>query len=303
VKFYLLPHSKINPVVWDDHLDDVYNGNGYAFSWYLDRVCPGWEALASEDMEVCMPLPVTVCGKKKIIRQPLLLPYVGLFTNRTGMVAHFGDVVNLLLTFYPAVSLRFSKYHLPGMSSASGTSFFSIDLMPSYTCLAERYSQEALQKIDLARKLRMVALSGLKMTDVISFLDAGATIWPVIRNKEERQRLEVLVSYALLHHKGEIAGVYDVYNHLCAMAFFVFSSHNLYVPFIAEGKYPNTTAAWYLLMDYCLKKNAEKNMVLHVDVMNLPRAREDIFTGVGALSYQPAILCYNRLPFWQRWRY
>ena len=42
---------------WDDCISKSFNGNVYAWSWYLDIVHPKWEALVENDYERVMALP------------------------------------------------------------------------------------------------------------------------------------------------------------------------------------------------------------------------------------------------------
>ena len=40
-----LTHDQIDKSRWDDCIAHAVNGMAYAWSWYLDVVHPGWEAL------------------------------------------------------------------------------------------------------------------------------------------------------------------------------------------------------------------------------------------------------------------
>ena len=47
-------HKKIDKRKWDATIAEC--GNIYAYSWYLDIVHPGWDALVEDDYQVVMPL-------------------------------------------------------------------------------------------------------------------------------------------------------------------------------------------------------------------------------------------------------
>ncbi len=40
-----LKNDEIEREKWDECIAAAFNGNVYGFSWYLDIVSPGWEAL------------------------------------------------------------------------------------------------------------------------------------------------------------------------------------------------------------------------------------------------------------------
>ena len=50
---YLI-HNQINQTKWDATIAEC--GNIYAYSWYLDIVHPGWDALVEDDYQSVMPL-------------------------------------------------------------------------------------------------------------------------------------------------------------------------------------------------------------------------------------------------------
>ena len=58
LKIFYLKHTEIDKERWDAAIGVALNALPYAYSWYLNAVSPGWEALVSEDCDYVMPLPV-----------------------------------------------------------------------------------------------------------------------------------------------------------------------------------------------------------------------------------------------------
>lgn len=74
-----LEHKDIDKKKWDAAIAEY--GNIYAFSWYLDIVHPGWEALVEDDYQSVMPL---TGGKKfgvNYLFQPYFVQQLGVFSN------------------------------------------------------------------------------------------------------------------------------------------------------------------------------------------------------------------------------
>ncbi|MCR5660317.1 MAG: hypothetical protein K6G25_13455 [Bacteroidales bacterium] len=69
-------HKKIDKRKWDTTIAEC--GNIYAYSWYLDIVHPGWDALVEDDYQVVMPLT----GGKKFGVNYLFQPY---FVQQLGV--------------------------------------------------------------------------------------------------------------------------------------------------------------------------------------------------------------------------
>ena len=73
-----LHHNEIDLKKWDATIAKC--GNIYAYSWYLDVVHPGWEALVEDDYQSVMPLT----GGKKFGVDYLFQPY---FAQQLGVFA------------------------------------------------------------------------------------------------------------------------------------------------------------------------------------------------------------------------
>ena len=76
---HYLEHKDIDKKKWDAAIAEY--GNIYAFSWYLDIVHPGWEALVEDDYQSVMPL---TGGKKfgvNYLFQPYFVQQLGVFSN------------------------------------------------------------------------------------------------------------------------------------------------------------------------------------------------------------------------------
>ena len=75
-----LTHNQINLNKWDSTIAEC--GNIYAYSWYLDIVHPGWEALVEDDYQSVMPL---TGGKKfgvNYLYQPYFVQQLGVFSKQ-----------------------------------------------------------------------------------------------------------------------------------------------------------------------------------------------------------------------------
>ena len=74
-----LEHNAIDKPKWDALIAEC--GNIYAYSWYLDIVHPGWEALVEDDYQSVMPL---TGGKKfgvNYLFQPYFVQQLGVFSK------------------------------------------------------------------------------------------------------------------------------------------------------------------------------------------------------------------------------
>src|ERR1019366_1761696 len=76
-----ISHSKINFKKWDNCIANSVNSAIYAYSWYLDIVSPGWEALVAADYKTVMPLTQNSKYGINYLRQPFFTQQLGVFST------------------------------------------------------------------------------------------------------------------------------------------------------------------------------------------------------------------------------
>ena len=80
MKILHLRHNQIDRVKWDATIAQSLCDLPYAYSWYLDVVCPMWEALATEDYVYVMPLPLKKKWGISYLIHPIWVQQLGVFS-------------------------------------------------------------------------------------------------------------------------------------------------------------------------------------------------------------------------------
>ena len=106
-----LEHNAIDKPKWDALIAEC--GNIYAFSWYLDIVHPGWEALVEDDYQSVMPLT----GGKKFGVNYLFQPY---FVQQLGVFSKSPMTAETTEAFLKAIP---SKYRFAEIRMNEGNVF------------------------------------------------------------------------------------------------------------------------------------------------------------------------------------
>jgi hypothetical protein len=88
----LLGHNEINREAWDHCIRHAIFETLYPYSWYLDLVSPGWEALVLDNYKAVMPLTWTKKLGFSMLLQPILAQQLGIFAvspMETGLLDEF----------------------------------------------------------------------------------------------------------------------------------------------------------------------------------------------------------------------
>lgn len=129
-------HNKdINRILWDEVIDSSESEMPYYYSWYLDTVCPEWEAIISKDYSSLFPLPV----KKKLGVKYLFQPP---FFQRTTLLGKDNpDFINSIQEFLN--EFEFGDFNVGNASFTSKVELnnYVINLNISHDKLKENFSQ------------------------------------------------------------------------------------------------------------------------------------------------------------------
>lgn len=80
MKILHLRHNQIDRIKWDATIAQSLCDLPYAYSWYLDVVCPMWEALVTEDYAYVMPLPLKKKWGISYLIHPIWVQQLGVFS-------------------------------------------------------------------------------------------------------------------------------------------------------------------------------------------------------------------------------
>ncbi len=94
----LLDHREISRRKWDDCIGLSPFETIYPYSWYLDLVSPGWNALVLDDYRAVMPLTWTRKMGLLLLLQPILAQQLGIFSKDPVR----GDLIAEFLSHIPA---------------------------------------------------------------------------------------------------------------------------------------------------------------------------------------------------------
>ena len=100
-----LRHNEIDREQWDNCIKDSPGTKPYGFSWYLDIMCPGWEALVDDEYDSVFPIP---CFRKygfRYIATPIFLQQLGAYSPDKPLQKATNEFVEYMPDFYSLIDL------------------------------------------------------------------------------------------------------------------------------------------------------------------------------------------------------
>ena len=292
-----LKHTEVDTKRWDDCISRSLNRRVYAYSWYLDLVCPGWDALVEDDYTDVFPLTHNRKMGIRYLFQPYFTQQLGLFSAERIS----GDKLGNFLHAIPP-TFRFAEIQLNDQNQvATGEGILKtrvnheLSIACSYEELSGKFSQNTRRNIRKAKELKVTTSCNVSQDELISLFRANFGDREGKLQQGHYDTMKSLIVYGLEHGMGHLEGAFDKDGVLCSAAFFLFDGDHAYFLFAASGKQARENGAMFLLIDRFLKENAGNYQLLDFEGgndANLGRFYKSF--GADEVPY-PAIYI-NRLP-------
>ena len=292
---HFLEHKTIDRTKWDALIAEC--GNIYAYSWYLDIVHPGWEALVEDDYQSVMPLT----GGKKFGVNYLFQPY---FVQQLGVFSKSPMTAETTEAFVKAIP---SKYRFAEIRLNEGNAFADgaqgveyhrnvlLDLNQEYDTIRAHYHQNTKRNLAKAESCNLQLVTTVIPYHVVALFrdNRGALLnkW----GDAEYDVLTTLAQVAQNRHTAFILGVSEkgVGQLLCAAIFMKTKNRItfLFSGLTEEGK-QRQAMTW--LLDQVIQQYAHQPITFDFegsDDDNLAR----FYLGFGGEEVKYPSYTFNRL--------
>jgi len=297
-----LRHHEIDKERWDDCIRKSFNGIIYAYSWYLDIVHPGWEALITEDYKTVMPLT----GGKKLGIQYLFTPF---FVQQLGVFSITKLTADDVLGFLKDIPSQYKYWevNLNTFNNIAGSEFeyipnltHELDMIRDAEALRKDYADNAKRNLKKAALQNLRVITDPSREEIITFFrnNRGKDVDALQEAHYDilRKLLQALDGRGRLHTRGVVndKGV------LVAGAFFTDANGKVIFLFSGNSVEGKEKGAMFLLIDHFIGENALKNLVLDFEGSNDPQLAR-FYRGFGAKECVYLQARYNGLPWFIRW--
>lgn len=254
MKIHLLKHADIDYVKWDICVEQSHNSLIYAYSWFLDVVSPGWEALIGGDYEYVMPLPVKKKLGVKYIVQPFLTQQLGVFSNLLideAIVSHF-------IREIPYLSYSINMNEGNFYSKAVEQPNYVLDLNFSKESLFENFSKNSKRNIKKARELSLSIDYSIGIDDFLEFYHEEKGDYAKIDELVIRKLIETLAQKRVL----KIVTCRDKNGIVVAAVCLICWEKRIINLLPVSSKAGKEMKAMFLIMNQIVEQHAEREILL-----------------------------------------
>ena len=244
-----LTHNQIDKQRWDECIAQSPDGNIYSWSWYLDVVHPGWEALVEDDYETVMPLT----GGKKYGINYLFQPF---FTQKFGIFGKKEVSEKKIEQFLEAIpgKFKFAEFRIDKSYNTENHRNIELSLNQDYSALATNYNSNTKRNLAKAQKQGLSIVENAEPSAIIDLFrkNRGRDIkhW----GDKEYNRLLNLVEAAKSHDACLVLGAQNTDNQIIAGAFFMISHNKIVFLFSGADESNKENHGLTFLLDYVIEK-------------------------------------------------
>ena len=290
-----LQHNQIDRAKWDATIAEC--GNIYAYSWYLDIVHPGWEAIIEDDYQVVMPL---TGGKKfgiNYLFQPYFVQQLGVFSKTPITPEKTKVFLQSIPSKYRFAEIRLNESNTfnDNIQSIEYHRNVILDLNQDYASIRANYHTNTKRNLAKAESNNLQLVDTVIPYHVVALFtdNRGALLdkW----GKAEYARLIELTKVAVHRKAAFLLGVTEkgVGELLCAA---IFMKTNKRITFLFSGlkQEGKDKQAMTYLLDQVIQQNANRPLTFDFegsDDDNLAR----FYLGFGGVEVKYPSYTFNRL--------
>lgn len=283
-----LQHKSIDYEKWDLAIKLSVNHMGYAYTWYLDIVSPGWEALVSDDYEYVMPLPVKRKYKIPYLTQPTLTQQLGIFSQNVIDK----EIIRQFIKRIPYYSYQINLNECNFNSEALKQTNFILKTDKSYENIVQKYSKNTIRNIEKAHKNKLIIKEHLSVDEFLSLFSAV--------NPDDKGLINNIYKPILTIGKEKemirICGAYTTENEIVSGLSLFFTGNRIVCLLLASNETGKKTSAMFLLIDHLIKSFATSNKIIDFEGSMIDGVAR-FYKGFGAENHPYFILKKMRPAF------
>ena len=294
-----IKNKDIDLLKWDACIRQSPNGLIYVYSWFLNIVSPGWEALVLGDYNAVMPLTHRRKWLISYLYQPVFCAEAGIFSICDIDAALMHCFLKMIPGKFRYVDIclnRSNLFKLTDYSFAERIDYV-LPLQLSYEEIKAVYSDNHTRNIQKARK-RSLIVEEVPIQDAINLVSNHIKNNP-FKKDSDKPMFSQLFSRAQEKEGAICLGVRNSDRELLSSAVFFHAKQQWYYILAGSTEEGRRSGAAHLLIDAFIRQQAGTDSLLDFEGSDAESVAF-FYRGFGSTKIHYPSLRMNRLPLWMR---
>jgi hypothetical protein len=292
-------NNEIDREQWDNCIRNTPGARPYAYSWYLDIMAPGWQALVDDDYDSVFPVPGFRRFGIQYIATPVFLQQLGAFSPDNHTSKAVTEFLDYMPDFYKLIDLcigqKIEGDHINGCKiSEKGN--FELDLSKSYEIISGNFTEHCRRNLHSSSRSCPELVSAVTPDEIINlFIENKGKEIRGIKDRDY-QRLKNLINFCQINKKGRIIGVRGARKKLIFGIFLVEIPGRKTILFVANTPKSREKRIGYYVVNELIKNNSPTKIILDFAGSSIPSVAS-FYESFGCIKVPFYRLYRNRL-FW-----
>ncbi len=258
---------------WDETISGSVNRLSYAYSWYLNIVSPGWEALVTPDYKFVMPITVKKKYKIPYVVQPVLTQQLGVFsTEKTEP-----EVINEFIKNIPYYSYELNLNEENLTEETIQFPNYILDLNKSYQEIKKSFAKNTIRNIEKCVSYDLSVEENLPVQNFIEFYESAENKF----YKIDPSLLKELLQAGVENRKIVLKGVRDSEKQLIAVLCLLISGDRITYLLPVSNDMGKKCFAMFFLINEIIKNEAGTKKILDFEGSRIDNIAR-FYKGFGA---------------------
>lgn len=286
-----LKNIEIDRERWDNCIKNTTGAKPYGYSWYLDIMSPGWQALVDDDYDSVFPVPGFKRFAINYIATPVFLQQLGAFSPDKPITMAIGEFLEYMPDFYKFIDLCIGQKIEAAGYKVSEKVNFELDLSKPYETIFRNFSNHCRRNIEASAKKSPELVYDITPEEITDLFikNKGKEITGI--KIRDYQRLKNLMNFCIINKKGRLIGVREAGKKLIFGVFVVEIQGNKTILFVANTPKSRERRIGYFLVNELIKSYSSKRTILDFAGSSIP----------SIASFMESFGCV-RVPFYRIYR-
>jgi hypothetical protein len=289
-------NNEIDREQWDNCIKNTPRAKPYAYSWYLDIMSPGWQALVDDDYDSVFPVPGFNRFGIRYIATPVFLQQLGAFSPDKPASRAIIEFLDYMPDIYKFIDLCVGqKIEVEGYNVSEKVNF-ELELSKPYETIYSNFSDHCKRNIQAASKKKPELVTDILPDEIINLFteNKGKEIDGI--KIRDYQRLKNLMNFCIKNKKGRLIGVRGPGKKLLFGIFVVEIKGSKTILFVVNTKQSRERRIGYFVVNELIKIHSSSRTILDFAGSSIPSVASfyESFGGVKVPFYR---IYRNRL-FW-----
>jgi len=291
-----LKNDEIDREQWDNCVKLSPLSKPYAFSWYLDIMAPGWEAMIDDDYDSVFPIP---CSKKygiNYIATPVFLQQLGAYSPDKSQQKAVNEFVEYIPEFFHLIDLSIGQRISIDRFKVTLKTNYELDLSKSYEKIRSNFTNHCKRNIDKVDRKKPEIVSNILPEDLIELFRQNKGLEIKGIKPRDYQRLATLMNFCIRNKKGRILGVRKPGKKLIYGLFLVEIKGRKTMLFVVNTPESRERRIGYYIVNELIRESAGTKTILDFAGSSIPSIAS-FMESFGSTNVPFYRIYRNRLPW------